>query len=116
MKKILYTIVALAAIVGCQREEPFVESDEAQEQSGLEFTAQIETFVNETKTSLSGNSVVWSSGDQLAIFQGKDIADRYQVKDNCVGSGNGTFFFDANGEGTPSVEFDSFELYILIGI
>ncbi|MBR4978067.1 MAG: hypothetical protein IKY95_03840 [Bacteroidales bacterium] len=107
MKKIFYTLIALAAIVGCQREEPFVESDEAQEQSGLEFTAQIETFVNETKTSLSGNSVVWSSGDQLAIFQGKDIADRYQVKDNCVGSGNGTFVFAEKGKGTPSVEYDA---------
>ena len=107
MKKILLTLVALAVIGGCQREEPFVESDEAQGLSGPEFTAQIETFGSETKTSLSGNSMVWSSGDQLAIFQGKDIADRYQVKDNCVGSGNGTFIFDANGKGTPSVDFDA---------
>ena len=114
MKKILYTIVALAASVGCQREEPFVESENGQESSGPVFTAQIEEFGSKTKVGIAdkpsdtkSKSVVWSLGDQLAIFQGNDIADRYQVKDNCVGSENGTFVFAEKGNGTPSVEYDA---------
>ena len=91
MKKILFTLVALAASVGCQREEPFVESENGQESSGPVFTAQVEAFSTETKTGLDGNSLVWSSADQLAIFQGRDIADKYQVEDESIGSRNGTF-------------------------
>lgn len=107
MKKILFTLVALAASVGCQREEPFVESENGQESSGPVFTAQVESFSTETRTGLDGNSLVWSSADQLAIFQGRDIADKYQVEDESIGSRNGTFSIVANGEGISSVDFDA---------
>lgn len=107
MKKILFTLVALAASVGCQREEPFVESENGQESSGPVFTAQVEAFSTETRTGLDGNSLVWSSADQLAIFQGRDIADKYQVEDESIGSRNGTFSIVANGEGISSVDFDA---------
>ena len=80
MKKILFTLVALAASVGCQREEPFVESENGQESSGPVFTAQVEAFSTETRTGLDGNSLVWSSADQLAIFH--------------MGNFNGTAGFD----------------------
>ena len=107
MKKILFTLAALAASVGCQREEPFVESENGQESSGPVFTAQVEAFSTETRTGLDGNSLVWSSADQLAIFQGRDIADKYQVEEECIGSRNGTFSIVANGEGISSVDFDA---------
>ena len=43
------------------------------------------------KTSLSGTSVLWSSGDQLAVFaQGNGIANKFTLKSG-AGSGSGTF-------------------------
>lgn len=103
MKKLLSTLIAISAFAGCQREDMFVESEEGQIAFGPEFTAQIEAFGAETKTELSGgNSVVWSEGDQLAIFQGKDVADIYKVVGGTGGT-QGKFSLVANGQGTPSV-------------
>lgn len=45
----------------------------------------------DVKTSLSGTSVLWSSGDQLAVFaQGNGIANKFTLKSG-AGSGSGTF-------------------------
>ena len=102
MKRI-FTMILLA--VACQQVEPLVEPEVAE---GPEFSAQIEEFGAETKTALAfGNSVVWSAGDQLAIFQGESIADKYQVKSDCVGTTSGTFEIVANGSGTPEATFQT---------
>lgn len=59
---------------------------------GPAFTAHIEKFGAEAKTVLADeNSVVWSSGDQIAIFGGTSSSDRYQVDEDCIGRDNGTF-------------------------
>ena len=43
------------------------------------------------KTSLSGTSVLWSDGDQLAVFaEGNGIANKFTLKSG-AGSGSGTF-------------------------
>ena len=100
MKRI-FTLILLA--VACQQVEPLMEPEVAE---GPEFSAQIETFSGETKTALAyGNSVVWSAGDQLAIFQGESVADKYQVKSDRVGTTSGTFEIVANGSGTPAATF-----------
>ena len=102
MKRI-FTMILLA--VACQQVEPLVEPEVAE---GPEFSAQIEEFGAETKTALAfGNSVVWSAGDQLAIFQGESVADKYQVKSDCVGTTSGTFEIVANGSGTPEASFQT---------
>ena len=83
---------------------------------GPEFTAQIETFgtaadtISETatKTALAnGNSVVWSTGDQIAIFQGASVADIYQVNEDNVGTKSGIFTIVAKGDGSPASTFQT---------
>ena len=107
MKKLLFTFIALAAFAGCQIEETYVETNEGQVATGPDFTAQTEEYESETKTAKDGNTVVWSAGNQIAVFQGTDVADRYNVKDSSVGSANGTFSIVAKGERMPSESFDA---------
>ncbi len=107
MKKpftILCASILLAAI-GCRQIEPLVEQELS---DGPEFTAHIEDFDVPSKTSLAkGSSVVWSSGDQVAIFQGTSVADRYQVKNESVGTKNGIFTIIAKGDGSPASTFQT---------
>jgi lysophospholipase L1-like esterase len=92
----------LLTLMGCRQIEPLVEQELS---DGPEFTAEIESFDPETKTALDGNSVVWSSGDQIAIFQGRSTADKYQLKSDCVGTTSGTFENVANSTGTSTESF-----------
>ena len=50
---------------------------------------------------------MWSAADQLAIFQGTSVADKYQVDDACVGGDNGTFRIVGKGESAASGTFDA---------
>ena len=88
MKKlILLVVMAVVALVGCQKSE-LVELTE----SKSVFTASVEEFDAQTKTSLAlGNYVVWSSGDRLAVFQGSAIADEYQLAEGSAGLSGGSF-------------------------
>lgn len=92
MQKILLSICLLSlAIVGCQQE--FVESAPEMKEPAV-FISETEEFELETKTALNSNrSVVWCAGDQLAIFQGSTIADKYQVRDSDAGSTNAHFSY-----------------------
>ena len=82
-------MLILLAATSCRQHEPLIEQELS---NGPEFTAQIEEFDVPSKTLLAnGNSVVWSSGDQIAIFQGASVADRYQVKEDNVGTKKGAF-------------------------
>lgn len=61
-----------------------------------------------TKTALSNVSpVVWSTDDQIAIFQGTFVADRYQVKEDYIGTKNGTFTIVAKGDVSPASTFQT---------
>lgn len=103
MKRFAYII--LAAIAGCGQIETLIEQELG---NGPEFTARIEEFDVQSKTSLAnGSSVVWSTGDQIAIFQGTPVADRYQVKDESVGTKNGIFTIVAKGDGSPASTFQT---------
>ena len=90
MKTLKNLIAAASAAVfvlaGCQEEifnQP-VESDN--------YYASAEAFTADTKTALGqGRSVVWSSGDQIAIFEGTSAGKAYKVTDASVGSGTGEF-------------------------
>ena len=102
MKGILNRIAGLALLLtACQQVELPVEPEHV---SGPEFTAQVEAFDDQTKTAMDGNSVVWNTGDQIAIFQGLSTADKYQVKENGVGNKSATFEIIAKGEGSGAVE------------
>ena len=102
MKRIL---MILLLVVACQQVEPLIEPEPA---VGPEFSAQIEAFGSDTKTALAyGNSVVWSTDDQVAIFQGESVADKYQVKSDRVGTTSGVFEIVANGSGTSTETFQT---------
>jgi uncharacterized protein (TIGR02145 family) len=56
------------------------------------FEASAEVFVPQTKTSMTSDKhVVWSAGDQAAIFQGSTLADRYEATESSAGQGNAVF-------------------------
>ena len=108
MKKLFIILGALAAVVGCQQAEELTQPEEMEQPSGSDYVAQIEAFKNKTKTTLEeGNSIVWSPGDQIAIFQGADAADRYQIKNESVGSSNGSFELVSNSTEAPSRTLDA---------
>lgn len=98
-------ILIFMLLVACRQIEPLVEQELS---NGPEFTAHIEEFDVPSKTSLAnGNSVVWSSGDQIAIFQGASVADRYQVKEDNVGTKKGAFAIVAKAEGNSATTFQT---------
>ena len=111
MKQLLTILfTALFLLLGaCQQVE--LPMEEAAPQGGVtgpEFSAKIEDFGAETKTALAnGSSVVWSAGDQIAIFQGTEAADTYQVDEKCVGTTEGRFGIVAKGESLAGDVFDA---------
>lgn len=56
---------------------------EQSQKTAVEYEATIDNC--DTKTALQGRSVIWSAGDEVAIFPGKDNAKIYRVKNGCEG-------------------------------
>lgn len=87
MKNIIFLFITTAAVlVSCQKAEynSAYESDI--------FTASIDEFGTQTRTAMTyDRQVVWSIEDQLAIFQGKTVANQYKLKENYAGSSNASF-------------------------
>ena len=86
MKKITLSLaLAAIAVASCQKPETSLPVSE-------QFTATVESFESQTKTSMTSEKyVVWSQNDRLAIFQGSTLADEYKVADASVGNAIGTF-------------------------
>lgn len=102
MKKFIYTIAAIAfTAAGCQSEISEIAQTDAPR-----FTATTESFEVQTRTSLDGNrKILWSAGDQLAIFQGRSAADHYGLTDDTAGSGHGEFkIVNPAGGNSPEIE------------
>ena len=104
MKKITLSLALMAiAVASCQKSEIAFPVSE-------QFTATVESFESQTKTSMTPEKyVVWSQNDRLAIFQGSTLADEYKVADASVGSANGTFSIvtdasDINGDFSAGTE------------
>ena len=79
-------IMTAFAFTGCQEEK--------NESPGSfdNYYASVETFGTDTKTSLGeDNSVVWSTGDLIAIFAGGSDGQAYRVLDSYVGKNSGEF-------------------------
>lgn len=89
--------MAVAAMFTACQEEPLVP--EFIQESASDYIASIEDFGAATKTSMTEtNRVVWNAGDELMIFQGYTLGDRYKVSDASAGTSNGTFSI-VKGEG-----------------
>ncbi len=109
MKK-LFSLVFFGILLvwGCQTKINMIDVSEFEGLS--DFIASTEVFNSETKTTLTiDNRIVWSKGDKLAIFQGANIADEYQVKDGCHGKSEGSFSLvsdnnDINGDFSSGME------------
>lgn len=86
MNKLFVAAVIATSLTACQQESFEVRTDSDN------YYASVETFATGTKTVLGENrSVVWSSEDRIAIFEGKDVGQAYQVLDSYVGKSSGEF-------------------------
>ena len=88
MKKLWMAAAWTAAIVlaSCQ-EESFEGRPDPDN-----YYASVETFGTDTRTALGeGRSVVWSSEDRIAIFEGNGAGQAYQVLNASVGKSSGEF-------------------------
>lgn len=89
MKKSFFTLASFAAIaVGCQVEKmdelPLVDNS-------VVYSASTEAYAPETKTAMDGLDVVWSEGDEIAVFQGYLVQDKFEVTAASVGKTTGEF-------------------------
>lgn len=97
MKRVIYFGILAALFAACQQEnfEPIED---------LVFSATIEEFSGLTKTSLnSGNSVVWSENDEIAIFQGRTLPGQFRVLSSSVGSTNASFDEISSNQGGDAI-------------
>ena len=107
MKKILLLSIGIALSVACQQENT---PGSPEQKTGADYLASLESFDGPTKTSMTeDNGIVWTKGDQIAIFQGATVADTYQVKDQCDGTASGIFTLvsdnsEVNGEFSSGME------------
>ena len=107
MKKILLLSIGIALSVACQQE---TTPESPVQKTDAEFSSSLESFDGSTKTSMTeDNSIVWTKGDQIAIFQGATVADTYQVKDQCDVTASGIFTLisdnsEVNGEFSSGME------------
>lgn len=83
MKNKILLLAAVMMIAGCQREEM---------QQARSYSAVTEGF-EQSRTSLDeDNRVLWSAGDEIAIFENKDVPSRYQVSESSAGQSSAEFF------------------------
>ncbi len=88
MKKLWMAAACTAAFVlaSCQ-EESFEGRPDPDN-----YYASVETFGTDTRTALGeGRSVVWSSEDRIAIFEGNGAGQAYQVLNAYAGKSSGEF-------------------------
>ena len=87
MKKYLFSISTLLLLASCQEQELVLQI----EPEDTEFRASIEA-VDATRTVMDENhNVLWSEGDQIVIFKKTTIGNKYQIKDQYVGTTTGGF-------------------------
>ena len=87
MKKLIaMASVAVLTLAGCKQEQ----FDDRRTPDN--YYASMERFGSDTKTALGeSRSVVWSSEDRIAIFEGSSEGQAYQVLDSYIGKSSGEF-------------------------
>lgn len=89
MRRILGALAFSALfIIGCQ-EELINPTDNTDSPVFLAFSEPLDV---QSKTIMdTDKKVTWSQGDQLAIFQGKSVADKFQISNETDGTNKGQF-------------------------
>lgn len=108
-------LAGIAALLLCACHPELTEPSISVETKYCEFITQMEGLDAPTKTSMDLNrNIIWSAGDQVAVFQGSSIADRYQVQDSDACSPNATFSIiketgsaDSDFVGGTEISFDT---------
>ena len=101
MKKLIYTVLMMAAIVGCQ---DVIEELHPAENTEV-FKAEIENLGGQTKTLMDGDrNILWAEGDQIAVFQENSVADQYKVTAETVGTTEGVFTLAKSNKGETNAE------------
>lgn len=90
MKNIsLLMMSALVLLASCQN---VLDESELAANDAPAFEAEVESFDSQTKTSMTAdNNIVWTKGDQIAVFRGNSFGEKYAVNDASDGSSNGVF-------------------------
>ena len=87
MRKLFAAACTAAFVLASCQEESFEGRDGSDN-----YYASVETFGTGTKTALGeGRSIVWSSEDRIAVFEGNGAGQGYQVLDSYVGKSSGEF-------------------------
>ena len=104
MRKFAYIIAALIVLAtGCREELSGSHTTHLDT-----FTAVIESFDQEVKTTMDSNRrVVWTQGDQIAIFRGCTYAEIYRITDKSAGSASAEFVSHTGQTSAPGGEFNS---------
>ena len=95
MKKFCFYIAlsVMAVVTGCQMEEMAAPESNG---SVMEVYALIEDMVDaDTRTYMDGVEVLWSSGDQIAVFLKNTLRKRFTVTPESVGGKDATFLYDS---------------------
>lgn len=88
MRKLLIVLAAILLAAGCQKKD----ADQAGQHIGEGFRALTESFEIESKTSMnSEHKILWSKGDQIAIFMDSQAASRFEVTEETAGTSSGDF-------------------------
>ena len=93
MKKFCFYIAlsVMAVVTGCQMEEMAAPESNG---SVMEVYASIEDIAD-TRTYMDGAEVLWSSGDQIAVFLKNTLRKRFTVTPESVGGKDATFLYDS---------------------
>ena len=90
MKKIFILIFSLYVLISCEHDECALISDI--HPIGPQFTAQTDSFPPLSKTKLAPDlSSAWTEGDEIAVFCGRTVLDKYQLDEACDGKSEGVF-------------------------
>ena len=87
MNRLLLSIIAMLVIFSCQKHEQLVP----EYQIDKDLYASGEPVVSSRTSIDQTNNILWSAGDQLIAFMKTTLGDKYQIKDEFVGSLNGGF-------------------------
>lgn len=104
MKRLFIIFAAIATVVACSKEQenPSAKTTEPAVQENLvpmEFTAVGDT---DTKNSLSGNSIVWSTSDKIKVFSGDNFETASQFTVSSTESEGHVATFSGLAEVSPA--------------